>query len=158
MVRKALELSSKNENQHLRASRISTPAGRSTGPRNLRGFLLKSADSAKPNYLATMVHVDGLGILWPMVEPNYGDIAAALGDPKSETRRLISGAMRASVYRDVHECPDVKELENNLASSVPPDLVVTDTKMPGSDIFSVTSKLRRGEIGGNPFVPVIMLT
>ena len=102
--------------------------------------------------------MDGGGLHWPMAEPNAGDISVVLGDPKSETRRLIRGAMTASGYRDIRECPDMKKLENNLASSVPPDLVITDTKMPGGDIFSVISKLRRGEIGENPFVPVIMLT
>ena len=54
MVRKALELLSKNENQHLRASSIRTPAERSTEPRNLRGLWLTSTDIAKPNYLAMM--------------------------------------------------------------------------------------------------------
>lgn len=93
-----------------------------------------------------------------MAEPNYGDIAVVLGDPKSETRRLIRGAMTASGYRDVRECPDVKEVEVHLASSVPPDLVITDTKMPGGDIFDLISKMRRGVLGDNPFVPVIMLT
>ena len=102
--------------------------------------------------------MDGRGLHWLMAEPNVGDISVVLGDPKSETRRLIRGAMTASGYRDIRECPDMKKLENNLASSVPPDLVITDTKMPGGDIFSVISKLRRGEIGENPFVPVIMLT
>jgi len=93
-----------------------------------------------------------------MAERYFGDIAVVLGDPKSETRRLIRGAMTASGYRDLRDCLNVQEIENQLTSDVPPDLVITDTKMPGGDIFAVIAKLRRGEIGDNPFVPVIMLT
>ena len=40
---------------------------------------------------------------------------------------------------------------------IPPDLVIADTKMPGGNIFDLMSKMRRGEVGDNPFVPVIML-
>jgi DNA-binding response OmpR family regulator len=93
-----------------------------------------------------------------MAERDLGDIAVVLGDPKSGTRRLMRGAMTASGYRDIRECPNVQEIENNLISSAPPDLIITDTEMPGGDIFSVIDKLRRGVIGSNPFVPVIMLT
>ena len=93
-----------------------------------------------------------------MSEPQVGDIVVVLGDPKSETRRLIRGAMTASGYRDIRDCADVNAVETHLASAVPPDLVITDTKMPGGDIFGAISKLRRGTLGDNPFVPVIMLT
>lgn len=66
--------------------------------------------------------------------------------------------MTSSGYRDVRDCPDLKSVEVHLESSVPPDLLITDTKLPGGDIFGVVSRMRRGELGGNPFVPVIMLT
>lgn len=93
-----------------------------------------------------------------MNEPNVGDIVVVLGDPKSETRRLLRGAMAASGYREVRECADIKAVETHVESAVPPDLLITDTKMPGGDIFEVISRMRRGEKGDNPFVPVIMLT
>ena len=93
-----------------------------------------------------------------MAEPGFGDIAVVLGDPKLGTRRMLRAAMTASGYRDIRECPNVQEIENNLISNTPPDLVIADTEMPGGDIFGVIANLRRGGIGSNPFVPVIMLT
>lgn len=93
-----------------------------------------------------------------MAEGNLSDIVVVLADPKSETRRLLRGAMTGSGYRDVRDCPDLKALETLIQAAVPPDLVITDTKMPGGDIFDLVSRMRRGELGDNPFVPVIMLT
>jgi CheY-like chemotaxis protein len=92
-----------------------------------------------------------------MAEPNVGDIVVVLGDPKSETRRLIRGAMTASGYRSVHDCADLKSIETQMVAGLP-DLLITDTKIPGGDIFELVSKMRRGMLGENPFVPVIMLT
>ena len=66
--------------------------------------------------------------------------------------------MTASGYRDLRYCSDIETLIENLKHSVPPDLVITDTKLPGGDIFSIISDIRKGILGGNPFVPVIMLT
>ncbi|MEC7396789.1 MAG: response regulator [Pseudomonadota bacterium] len=40
---------------------------------------------------------------------------------------------------------------------ISPDLVITDTKMPGGNIYDLMSKVRRSEVGDNPLVPVIML-
>lgn len=94
----------------------------------------------------------------PMAEGSLSDIVVVLADPKSETRRLLRGAMAGSGYREVRECPDIKTVETLLNSAVPPDLLITDTKMPGGDIFDLVSRLRRGQLGDNPFVPVIMLT
>ena len=60
-------------------------------------------------------------------------------------------------YRDARECADMEALETNICTLFPPDLVITDTKMPGGNICDLMSKMRRGEVGDNPFVSVIML-
>ena len=52
--------------------------------------------------------------------------------------------MNGAAYRDVIECADMEALETNIWTSVPPDLVITDTKMPGGNIFDLMSKMRRG--------------
>ena len=65
--------------------------------------------------------------------------------------------MNGASYRDVLECADMEALETNICTSVPSDPVTTDTKMPGGSFFDLMSKMRRGEVGDNPFVPVIML-
>ena len=77
-----------------------------------------------------------------MSEPQVGDIVVVLGDPKSETRRLIRGAMTAPGYRDIRDCGDVDTTRH----------VITDTA-----ISSARSR-SSGRYGDNPFVPVIMLT
>ena len=92
-----------------------------------------------------------------MAEPKLEDVVVILADPKSETRQLLRAAMSASGYRDVRDCPTLETLEPLLTSSVPPDLVICDTKMPDGDIFELIRRLRTGDIGENPFVPIIML-
>jgi DNA-binding response OmpR family regulator len=93
-----------------------------------------------------------------MAEPNLGGIAVVLGDPKWETRKLLRGAMNGVGYRDIRECPNIDALESGICEATPPDLVITDTKMPGGEIFELISRMRCGEVGDNPFAPVIMLT
>ena len=61
-------------------------------------------------------------------------------------------------YRDIRECPNIEALESRICEATPPDLVITDTKMPGGEIFELISRMRCGEVGDNPFAPVIMLT
>ena len=51
--------------------------------------------------------------------------------------------MNGAGYRDVRECADMEALETNICTSVPPDLVITDTKMPGGNIFDLMSKMRK---------------
>jgi DNA-binding response OmpR family regulator len=92
-----------------------------------------------------------------MNEGNLGNIIVVLADPKPLTRNLMRGAMNASGYRDVRDCTSVKNLETMLMSNLSPDLVIVDAALSGGNAFELIRSLRMGELGDNPFIPVIMV-
>ena len=93
-----------------------------------------------------------------MPNKQFDNVVVLLADAKSEMRRLIHDAFRSNGLREVRDCSGFEALQVAMTSGVPPDLIVTDAKLPGGDVFGLVSRLRGGEVGVNPFVPVIFMT
>ena len=81
-----------------------------------------------------------------------------MGDEKSEMRRLLLDAFRSNELRGVREFSNFKALEIAASAGVPPDLIVTDTAISGGNVFAMVERIRTGDLGANPFVPVILMT
>ena len=80
-----------------------------------------------------------------------------LADAKAEFRRLMQDALRGYSFREVRAFPGLGEFKNALVARVPLDLIIVDADLPDGDVFETIAKMRHGDIGYNPFVPVIAL-
>ncbi|MBC8451608.1 MAG: response regulator [Rhodospirillaceae bacterium] len=93
-----------------------------------------------------------------MVSNQFDNVVVFLADEKPEMRRLLLDAFRSNDLRGVREFSDSKALEIAASASVPPDLIVIDVALPGGDVFAMVKRIRAGDLGVNPFVPVILMT
>ncbi len=93
-----------------------------------------------------------------MAQANLADITIIWGDSNAENRRQMRAAMVSGGYRDVRDCRELNEIEALLRSAVPPDLLIVSAQMGPKSVFDMIHRLRHGDIGQNPFVPVILFT
>ncbi|MED6311801.1 MAG: response regulator [Pseudomonadota bacterium] len=93
-----------------------------------------------------------------MAQENVDNVIMLLADGKAEMRRLMYDGFRSYGMREVRDFSNFQALEVAASAGVPPDLIVTDTTLPGGDIFELIGKIRTGDIGCYPFVPIILLT
>jgi DNA-binding response OmpR family regulator len=93
-----------------------------------------------------------------MASNKFDNVVVFLGDEKPEMRRLFLDAFRSNDLRSVREFSDSKTLEIAASAGVPPDLIVTDMALPGGDVFAMVKRIRAGDLGVNPFVPIIFMT
>lgn len=93
-----------------------------------------------------------------MPSDQLDNVVVLLADDKVEIRRLMHDAFRNNGMRGVREFPNLSALEVAASASIPPDLIVTDASLPGGDIFAMIEAIRAGDIGVNPFVPIIFMT
>ena len=63
-----------------------------------------------------------------------------LADGKAEMRRLMYDGFRSYGIREVRDFSNFQALEVAASAGVPPDLIVTDTTLPGGDIFELIEK------------------
>ena len=74
--------------------------------------------------------------------------------------RLISGrhsvtALTSEGYRDIRTLSRLSLLRDVLTATVP-DLVILDSEMPDGDSIALVREIRNGQLGRNPFVPIIL--
>ena len=93
-----------------------------------------------------------------MANENFDKIVVLLADAKAEMRRLVHDAFRNFGLRGVRDYSSVMALQASIASNVQPDLIVTDARFPDGEVFGLVERMRRGDLGNNPFVPVILMT
>lgn len=93
-----------------------------------------------------------------MSSENLGEIVALLADGKAEMRRLMHDAFRSYGLRGVRDFSGFKTFEVAMHSGVPPDLIITDATLPDGDVIGLIERVRTGDIGENPFVPIILMT
>ena len=93
-----------------------------------------------------------------MANGQLENIQVLLANPKPEMRRLMHDALRGFGLRNLRDCVNYGELKLGLSSEVAADLIIAAAIMPGGDVPALISQYRSGEIGNNPFVPIIMMT
>ncbi|WP_298727021.1 response regulator [uncultured Ferrovibrio sp.] len=92
-----------------------------------------------------------------MTSDRRREICILFGDPNQGMRGLYRTAMRSEGFENLHGF-DTLEGFTRLVAQVQPDLIFMNVAMPGGDAVAITRAIRHGEIGTNPFVPIILTT
>lgn len=92
-----------------------------------------------------------------MREEYRRDISILFGDGKSAMRQLYRQALAGAGFSKLREFDSMADFAD-LLRVVQPDLVLMDIEMPGGDVCAAVRALRHGEIGDNPFLPVMLTT
>ncbi|WP_300302890.1 response regulator [Ferrovibrio sp.] len=92
-----------------------------------------------------------------MISERRADVRILYGDPALGTRRLYRQALVGSGYNHLREFESLEGFAD-LLHVAQPDLVFMAVEMPGGDPIALTSDLRHGRLGINPYLPVILTT
>ncbi|MFN4309127.1 MAG: PleD family two-component system response regulator [Ferrovibrio sp.] len=92
-----------------------------------------------------------------MTPERRADVRILYGDPALGTRRLYRQALVSAGYTHLREFESLEGFAD-LLHVAQPDLVFMDVEMPGGDAIALTSNLRHGRLGVNPYLPIIMTT
>ena len=85
------------------------------------------------------------------------DISILFGDPNRGMRMQYRAALRSEGFTLLHEFDSLENFPA-LFQKAQPDLIFMDAAMPGGDPSGTVQALRHGELGTNPFIPVIIAT
>lgn len=83
------------------------------------------------------------------------EVRILYGDPALGTRRLYRQALMSAGYTHLREFESLEGF-SDLLHVAQPDLVFMAAEMPGGDAIALTSELRHGQLGVNPYLPVIL--
>ena len=84
-----------------------------------------------------------------------GEINIVFGEPQAGSRTAIRQALSREGYVRLREVNDFGDLQAVLKAAYP-DIVIIDSMMLGPDPGEALRELRRGHLGRNPFVPIII--
>ena len=84
-------------------------------------------------------------------------VKIVLADRDSYMRQGLRNALVSEEYRDVRTIGRISVLRETI-EAFPLDLVIVDAEMPGGDPVELISDIRKGKLGKNPFLPVILVT
>lgn len=87
---------------------------------------------------------------------NRANVNVVFADEDSAFRSGLRDALVREGYESVEDCRTLGQVEAAFAAGLP-DLLVIDARMEGGKSFDLIGRVRRGELGRNPFV-VIMVT
>ena len=92
-----------------------------------------------------------------IMEKGFDDVGLILCDLKHEHRRTLRTALVAEGLRSMK---DISELEviRDITEKLVPDLIVIDLDMPDGSTGEVVRDVRNGNLGINPFIPIIAVT
>ena len=88
-----------------------------------------------------------------MDQTNYGNIRLGIADPGTQMLSALKNCSQGLGFRDVKASLDLKYIEESLAVNSL-DLIICDAELgeDGNDAYSLVKKVRKGELGNNPFV------
>ncbi|MBG06440.1 MAG: hypothetical protein CMM59_20455 [Rhodospirillaceae bacterium] len=86
-----------------------------------------------------------------MKEANRANIEFVFADDNSQFRVGLRNALMHEGYKDISDCSSLMEVEECFQTGAP-DLLLIDVQMEGGAGFDTISKIRRSEIGKNPFI------
>lgn len=86
---------------------------------------------------------------------NRAFVKVLMADSDTYIRQAFSNALSAEGYRDIRTLSRLSLLRDVLTATVP-DLVILDCEMPDGDAIELVREIRNGQLGRNPFVPIIL--
>jgi len=93
----------------------------------------------------------------PIVKKAFEHVAMVLCDPRHDHRRTLRPALVAEGFRSIK---DISKLEvmRDITEKTVPDLIVIDLDLPDGSTSEFINDVRRGNLGMNPFIPIIAVT
>lgn len=88
---------------------------------------------------------------------NRANVKLLLVDGDSHIRNGLQNALNAEGYRDIRTCGRGNVVHDILSASTP-DAVIIDGDLPDRDALMLAKDIRRGGIGQNPYLPIILMT
>ena len=86
---------------------------------------------------------------------NRASVKVLMADSDTYIRQAFSNALSSEGYRDIRTLSRLSLLRDVLTATVP-DLVILDSEMPDGDAIELVREVRNGQLGRNPFVPIIL--
>ena len=86
----------------------------------------------------------------------YDKINLYLIDPDLNTRQSCKNILYNNGFRDVNVGSTLERIDEVLKKYIP-DLLICSCDLPDGDFIDYVTKIRRGEVGNNPFIPIIIL-
>ena len=90
-----------------------------------------------------------------MKEANRANIEFVFADDNSQFRVGLRNALMHEGYKDISDCSSLMKVEECFQTGAP-DLLLIDVQMEGGAGFDTISKIRRSEIGKNPFITIMV--
>lgn len=93
-----------------------------------------------------------------MDQANYGNVRLGIADPGTQMLSALKNCSQGLGFRDVKASQDLKYIEESLALNSL-DLIICDAELEedGNDALSLVKRVRRGELGNNPFIKFIFV-
>ena len=92
-----------------------------------------------------------------MKKLNFGDVRILVAAPDQLTADSLKILLRNTGFRNLYGVKSLGEIKSALAEESP-DLMICECAFPEGDPSGLIHALRHHELGGNPFLPVIMIT
>ncbi len=87
----------------------------------------------------------------------FEHVAMVLCDPKHDHRRTLRTALIAEGFRNIKDMSELAVMRDITDKTVP-DLIVIDLDMPDGSTSEFINDVRSGNLGMNPFIPIIAVT
>lgn len=92
-----------------------------------------------------------------MAETDYADAPVLLFDPVHANQRTTRYALFEIGFRQISAVSTLKDFKAGLGEGSPV-LVVAESSATDADVFKIVRAVRRGELGSNPFVVILLTT
>ena len=86
---------------------------------------------------------------------NRANIDFVFADEDGQFRIGLRSALANEGYTNIRDCSTIARLESAIDAATP-DLLVLDARMEDNASFDIISRIRRSELGTNPFVTIMM--
>ena len=92
-----------------------------------------------------------------IMEKAFENVGLILCDPKHEHRRTSRTAVVAEGSRSIKDVSELEVIRDITEKSVP-DLIIIDLDLPDGSTGELVRDVRNGNLGINPFIPIIAVT
>ena len=92
-----------------------------------------------------------------MADTDYARASVLLFDPIHVNQRTTRYALFEIGFRKIECVASLEDFKSGIADSAP-TLIVAESSATDAEIFNLVRAVRRGEVGGNPFVVMLLTT